>query len=325
MAGYTKLFSSIVGSTIWREPDHVRLVWVTMLALADADGVVEVSVPGLADFARVPIPACREALQTLQAPDPYSRTTDHDGRRIEPVEGGFLLLNHAAYREKTDKDTRREYLRGKKQESRARAKAVNTGQQVSTSVAPGLQKSTQAEAEAEAEAATEAAPEAETTPERLVAERRGAPALIVSPMEYSRLLQRNAFVGSRLRVPNGLHDEFRNALGADGEKRLQDWYLTIDAELEESQAPFGDIYKFLRPRFAAWATPAAPKAAPQRAGLPVPDSLIAKPDVVAEATRQRARREQMLADGMTIEAIEQIFDDEYDARKAARAAIQGAA
>ena len=54
MSGYTKLHSNIIHSTIWRAPNHVRLVWITMLALCDRDGVVEASVPGLADAARVP-------------------------------------------------------------------------------------------------------------------------------------------------------------------------------------------------------------------------------------------------------------------------------
>lgn len=148
LSGYTKLSSSILASTIWRESNETRLVWITMLALADADGVVEASVPGLSDLARVPLPACEEALRALQAPDPYSRTVAHDGRRIEPVDGGWLLLNYQRFREVADKDARREYLRVKQQESRARKRShesVNT-------VNIGQQKSTQAEAEAEAEA-----------------------------------------------------------------------------------------------------------------------------------------------------------------------------
>lgn len=150
--GYTKLFSSILASTIWRETNETRIVFITMLALANADGVVEASVPGLADLARVNLSACEEALQALQQPDPYSRTKDHDGRRIEPVDGGWLLLNHSRYRERVNTEERREYLRVKKQESRARAKAkgdgVNCRQQSST-------ESTQAEAYAEAEAGKE--------------------------------------------------------------------------------------------------------------------------------------------------------------------------
>jgi hypothetical protein len=45
---FTKLFSSITESTVWDEPDRVRLVWITMLAMADKHGRVWASVPGLA-------------------------------------------------------------------------------------------------------------------------------------------------------------------------------------------------------------------------------------------------------------------------------------
>ena len=106
--GYTKLFGSIIGSTVWREPDHVRLVWITMLALKDRDQVVEASLPGLADFARVPLERCVEALEVLKAPDPYSRSKEFDGRRIEEIDGGWRILNGEKYREKMNADERRE-------------------------------------------------------------------------------------------------------------------------------------------------------------------------------------------------------------------------
>lgn len=152
--GYTKLSSAIIGSTIWREPSDTRVVWITMLALANADGLVEASVPGLADLSRVTLAACEDALRAFQSPDPYSRTPDHDGRRIEPVEGGWLILNHERYRERENRDERREYLRVKKQESRQRERNrrvdVNNCQQPVNTVDNGQPKSTEAEAEAEA-------------------------------------------------------------------------------------------------------------------------------------------------------------------------------
>ena len=111
MAGYTKLFSSIIASTIWRAGDKTRLVWITMLAMADQFGVVEASVPGLSDMARVTVDECREALDELQQPDPDSRSSDQEGRRIEAVDGGWRLINHGKYRDKMSRDERREYQR----------------------------------------------------------------------------------------------------------------------------------------------------------------------------------------------------------------------
>ena len=148
MSGYTKLFSSILASTIWREPNHVRIVWITLLAMADRDGVAEGSVPGLADFARVSIDDCRDALRRLADPDRDSRSEEYEGRRIEPVDGGWLLLNHAKYRAKISKDERREYLRVKKAESRRRQQLSQHLSRNVKIVKNGQGESTQAEAEA---------------------------------------------------------------------------------------------------------------------------------------------------------------------------------
>lgn len=95
---FTKLFTSITESTIWVAPDAHRLCWITMLAMADNKGRVWASVPGLANRARIQVDDCRSALASFMAPDPDSRTKDHDGRRIEEIDGGWKLLNHAKYR-----------------------------------------------------------------------------------------------------------------------------------------------------------------------------------------------------------------------------------
>ena len=120
MSGYTKLFSSILASTIWREDMETRIVWITLLAMAGKDGIAEASVPGLADFARVSVSATRAAIAKLSAPDADSRSQEHEGRRIAPVDGGWLLLNHAKYRAKLGEAERREYKRMKQAHYRAR-------------------------------------------------------------------------------------------------------------------------------------------------------------------------------------------------------------
>jgi len=106
--GFTKLFGSLIHSTIWREADHVRLVWITMLAIVNRDGMVEASLPGLADAARVTVEQCEDALEKLRSPDKYSRSKAHDGRRVKDVDGGWELLNYAAYRERMSAADQRE-------------------------------------------------------------------------------------------------------------------------------------------------------------------------------------------------------------------------
>ena len=120
MSGYTKLFGSILRSSVWLTPAHVRLVWITMLALADRDGVVESSVPGLAAAAGVERTQCEQALALFLSPDPDSRTPDYEGRRIEAVDGGWRLLNHGKYADKLSLSDRREKDAERQRRSRAR-------------------------------------------------------------------------------------------------------------------------------------------------------------------------------------------------------------
>ncbi len=117
---YTKLFSSIVTSTIWTEDDKTRIVWITMLALANKNGEVQGSIPGLARIAAVPVDCCRVAIQKFLSPDPDSRTKDDEGRRIEEIDGGWYLLNHQKYREMASKEESREAEAKRKARYRAK-------------------------------------------------------------------------------------------------------------------------------------------------------------------------------------------------------------
>jgi hypothetical protein len=149
---FTKLFSSITASTIWAARDQTRILWITMLAMADQHGRVWASVPGLANIARISIPDCETALAELQAPDKYSRTKDHDGRRIEPIDGGWRLLNHAKYRairdEESIKESKRRYINARREKERSTVEGV---EQCRTPV-DRSRANTEAEAEAETEA-----------------------------------------------------------------------------------------------------------------------------------------------------------------------------
>jgi len=118
ISGYTKLFSTIVTSSIWQEPKENKVLWITMLALANKDGIVEASVPGLANVAGLTIEETEHGLAMLLSPDQYSRSKVADGRRIEAIDGGWLLVNHRKYRDKLSADERREYYRKNKAEHR---------------------------------------------------------------------------------------------------------------------------------------------------------------------------------------------------------------
>jgi hypothetical protein len=125
-SGYTKLFGSIVASTIWREDDKTRIVWITLLALSDKDGYVAGSIPGLADLARVSVAECEQALEKLQQPDKYSRSPEHDGRRLEVVDGGWFILNRAKYRDSAWEHDKIERHRGANRRYYQRKKNQNS-------------------------------------------------------------------------------------------------------------------------------------------------------------------------------------------------------
>ena len=133
MSNYTKLFHSINTSTIWRAPHPTRILWITMLTLTSKTGTVEGSVPGLADIARITLDECVSALAELSAPDEWSRTTAHEGRRIEAIPGGWAILNFQDYRNRTGVEDVREYNRIKQSEYRKR-KASNVSPHVEDNV-----------------------------------------------------------------------------------------------------------------------------------------------------------------------------------------------
>lgn len=155
---FTKLFSSIVDSSVWAESHTTVRVWVTMLAKCDRKGRVFAAIPGLANAARVTLDECEHALHTFQQPDKYSRTPDNEGRRIQEIAGGWLLLNHAHYRELRDEEDRKEYqarwARGKRA---AESSGVDTSTK-STAVDSVDIKSTHADADADADAKKEPPP-----------------------------------------------------------------------------------------------------------------------------------------------------------------------
>ncbi len=128
MNGYTKLFSTILDSTIWREPKEVKILWITMLAMADQHGRIEASLPGLADRARLTLDETESSLSVLMAPDRYSRTKDNDGRRISQIDGGWTVLNHAKYRAMLSRDERREYQKRWDKEHRPRRRKAKSRQ-----------------------------------------------------------------------------------------------------------------------------------------------------------------------------------------------------
>jgi len=126
---YAKLFSSITESSLWGEPKEVRILFVTMLAKADANGFVEASLVGLARVSNLSVKETESSIKSLESPDPHSKDLDehpeNEGRRIAKVPGGWCIINYEVYRSRRSDEERREYMKTYMQQYRAKRKPVN--------------------------------------------------------------------------------------------------------------------------------------------------------------------------------------------------------
>ena len=124
-----------------------------MLALADQNGEVHASIPGLARLAGVPLSDVESAISKFLGPDQYSRTPANDGRRIAAIDGGWELLNHAKYRRMASLADQKDANAKRQKRHRDRNATVTHGNgSVTGSNATVTVETDKAEAKAEADA-----------------------------------------------------------------------------------------------------------------------------------------------------------------------------
>ena len=153
---YVKVFGKILDSSIWLAPDPHRIAWITLLAAMNQDGFAAfASHRNLAARARISDEDAAAAVASFAAPDLDSADPENDGRRIERVPGGYLVLNADKYRKIVSIEHKREQDRERATRYRERQRhAKSQGRHA---------KSRQAEAEAEAEANAKAEREKDTS------------------------------------------------------------------------------------------------------------------------------------------------------------------
>ncbi len=126
MTGYTKVFGSMLDSSVWQLSKEARLLWVTMLLKKDRNQLVKAAVPGLAHAARLTIPEVESAIEELCSPDPYSQSKEQNGARIVKTDFGWLIVNGEKYRDMMSADDRRVYKAAWQREYRKRKKVTAT-------------------------------------------------------------------------------------------------------------------------------------------------------------------------------------------------------
>ena len=126
MNTWTPLWSQVVDSSLWEEKPSVRVLFVTMLALKDADHICRYDAYKLHKKANLTPEETKEALRILQNPDTRRKAFEQefDGRRIQQVEQGWLILNGEKYRSMIQKMKQREYKTIWQSEKRAKDKQV---------------------------------------------------------------------------------------------------------------------------------------------------------------------------------------------------------
>ncbi len=97
---YTPLFQKVVDSSLWDEPDYVIKVFLTMIAKKDRDQVCRGSAYNIAQWSRKKEADVLNALEILAKPDTKRlEPQPHEGRRIERVSDGWLILNGKYYQD----------------------------------------------------------------------------------------------------------------------------------------------------------------------------------------------------------------------------------
>lgn len=97
---YTCIFKRTLASRVWSLSPSTRCVWLWMKLQADPEGYVNADLAGVAAGANVAAEEARRALEGFCAPDPDADPDDpHEGRVLERVRGGWLILDHESERE----------------------------------------------------------------------------------------------------------------------------------------------------------------------------------------------------------------------------------
>lgn len=110
-----------------------RIIWLTFIASMDQDGFAQyASAANLAHRARVSLEEAEAAVAILEAPDKNSSDEENEGRRVERVPGGWMILNSEKYKDIVTASFARESVRVRVK--RHRAKKANVTQCNVTSV-----------------------------------------------------------------------------------------------------------------------------------------------------------------------------------------------
>ena len=136
-AMYGKIFESIYDGSLYGHWEAI-VTMQQLIVLADADGVIDMTPPAIAGKTSIPLEILEKGLKILSEPDPYSRSPEANGVRIQLLDDqrlwGWFLVNHEKYKNLRTAEDRRRYMREYMRERREN-ESVNSGKQSLTELA----------------------------------------------------------------------------------------------------------------------------------------------------------------------------------------------
>ena len=124
---YGKIFESIYDGTL-AEDWRALITFQQMIVLCDSDGVLDMTTQAVSRRTGIPIEHINAGVEILEQPDPHSRTSDDQGRRIMRLDDhrawGWKIINHQKYRDLVDHETVKEQNRVRQQRYRDKHKGV---------------------------------------------------------------------------------------------------------------------------------------------------------------------------------------------------------
>lgn len=291
---YNKLFTKILDSSIWLESAHTRIVWLTFIAAMDETGFVQfAAVANVALRARVPLKSAEQAIACLEAPDANSSDQDHEGRRIEKIPGGWIVLNAEKYRDLVTRAISQAQTRARVAKHRAGKRNALVTEPTVTCNAPVTPS----------EAYTDTGSDTHTRTERVRDERNAyGPPIIGSPRAH----RSHGWCNDRgLCLPAFLYAELLGRIGRPRQDELRTWLGGVIDGLGDT-VPGEDTIEFWRSRFQAWQGSTAPTTKGARtvaAGRRLDAQLAAGAEIDPFGTKAIARsREARLLAARTVES-----------------------
>jgi len=112
---YSKLYRQLFTSSVMEEDLITRYVWLCLIALADKEGIVDMTRESLARTLNMDVGQLNLAIDRLLAPDLASRSKKNEGRRLSPLDQdrnwGWTIVNYVAYRDIKNEEEKREYMK----------------------------------------------------------------------------------------------------------------------------------------------------------------------------------------------------------------------